>query len=284
MPSMPRFVANPLLTFLDYVDQSGRLLQLSIEGISMLMASPTIVEVLKQTDIKTYSPAEAMRRDEEFRRSLDTANARADFARKEREAGFPLLHAHALVGAWGAWEAAIEDTLIAILLKEEDLLRGEAFSKVRIPLAEFELLDKEGIRRLIEELNRGQGIGRGQGVEGSETLLNLVGLSGAVDSQIRKTIWEMHHIRNVIVHRRSVADRRLVQACPWLNLQVGDQVVVSHDAFGSYYGALHEYLMIIVRRLGVKYDVNIDALIEAHAAKRIVIEGDSGAGTPDFED
>jgi len=71
----------------------------------------------------------------------------------------------------------------------------------------------------------------------------------------------MYHVRNVIVHRGSVADRRLILACPWLNLKAGDKVEITHEILGKYFKALNDYLMIVIRRLGVKYDVDIDALI-----------------------
>ena len=160
MENLPRYVANPFLAFTDYMEQNHRLLQMSINGICSFMAMPNTIQALKETDIAVYTPEEAERNEDEYKKDLERANSLAEFARKERDDGFPLLHAHALVGAWGALEAAIEDALIGILLNESELLRSEVFSRVRIPLVEFDLLDKEErIRLLVEELGRGQGLG-----------------------------------------------------------------------------------------------------------------------------
>lgn len=262
MKEIPRYVANPLLAFVDYMDQNQRLLHLSMRGISGLRAIPNTIKVLKETDPEAYTGEEATRKEAEYKRQLDRANAEAEFARKEMDDDFPLLHAHALVGVWGALEATIEDAIVGVLLNESDLLGSDAFSKVRIPLVEFEVLDREErIRFLVEELGRGQGMGKKQGTEGFEAALNLVGLAGSVEPEVRKTIWEINYIRNVIVHRGSIADRRLVQACPWLNLKAGDRVKITHEMLHRYFEILHEYLMTIIRRLGSKHCVDIDGLI-----------------------
>ncbi len=223
---------------------------------------PNVVQALKDTDSKDYTPQEAERKEQEYKKDLERANAQARFALKEQDDDFPLLHAQALVGMWSGLEAAIEDALVGMLLNENDLLCSEPFSKVRIPLVEFELLDKEErIRFLVDELGRGQVLGRKQGIEGFEAMLNLVGLAGSVDPEVKKSIWEINHLRNVIVHRGSIADRRLVQACPWLSLNLGDKVKVTHKMLHTYYEVFHQYLMTIIRRLGVKYGVEIDVLI-----------------------
>ena len=105
-------------------------------------------------------------------------------------------------------------------------------------------------------------------MDGSEYLLGLLGLSGPVEENLKKTIWEMNHIRNVLVHRASCADVRLVEACPWLGLKVGEPVIVKHEALERYGSALVEYTMQIARRLGKHYDVDIDALIRAAREKK----------------
>ena len=110
-------------------------------------------------------------------------------------------------------------------------------------------------------MSRGTGFGPNQGVDGFERVLGCIGLSGEVDQEIKKVLWEMNHVRNVIVHRNSLADRRLIEACPWLDLKIGDKVRVSHKDLGRYQEALGEYLIAIIRRLGVKYDVDKARLI-----------------------
>jgi hypothetical protein len=239
-----------------------------MSGISMFRHAPNTITVLEETDHTPYTPEEAAKRREKYLEELRIAEANAAFAEKEEERGFPHLHANAVVGLWGALESSLEDFLVAILMNEPELLRSEAFSKIRIPLAEYETLEKEErMRILVEELERGQGLGKLQGVGGLEKLLAYVDLSGDVEANTKKTLWEMQNIRNVIVHRGSVADKRLIQNCPWLGLKVGDAVVVRHDSLHKYDLALHDYLLTIIRRLGVKYDVDVESKMRAAASR-----------------
>jgi hypothetical protein len=78
----------------------------------------------------------------------------------------------------------------------------------------------ERMRLLIQELQRSQ---YQYGTGSFEHVLNQFQLSGKVDPRIKQTIWEMLNIRNVIIHRGSVADRRLVEGCPWMELKIGQQ-------------------------------------------------------------
>lgn len=52
------------------------------------------------------------------------------------------------------------------------------------------------------------------GVARFETLLALVELSGAIDEEHRKGLFELQQVRNVIVHRAGIVDRRLREQCP----------------------------------------------------------------------
>jgi hypothetical protein len=251
---LPAYVADPLLGFLDYWKESERLLHAAIQGISMLTAMPKAVEALAK--------AGRLGESDPYSESLEKARAAADFAEKERARGFPLLHAHALVGAWGAFEAAVEDTVVGILVNEPAALGNEALARVRVPVAEFELLDKEDrMRLLLTEAQRSRASGRG-GVDVFESLLEFVGLSGSVEPAVKDTIWELHHVRNVIVHRGSRADRRLVRDCPWMGLKVGDKVIVTHEALGKYTKALCEYTLVVARRMRKHYGIDFDPAID----------------------
>ncbi|HSZ64316.1 MAG TPA: hypothetical protein VK828_21135 [Terriglobales bacterium] len=170
-----------------------------MNGIALHQGIPQAISTLeKYYEVVPSDEADGRVRKVNTERDLKRAEADAEFAKKEIERGFPLLHAHTLVGLWGAFEAAIEDCVVGMLMNEPDVLRSEAFSKLRIPLAEFELLEKEDrMRVLLAEVGRGQGLGKRQGVDSFESLLAHAKLSGVVDPEVKKTMWEMHHVRNV---------------------------------------------------------------------------------------
>src|SRR5882724_12080636 len=101
---LPKYVKTPLWRFLDYSKDSMRLLHMSMQGISIFTTIPKAVRVLKDIDDPGYTPEEREKRTEEFHQDLANAEAKAEFAGKELKEGFPLLHAHTLVGLWSALE------------------------------------------------------------------------------------------------------------------------------------------------------------------------------------
>lgn len=252
---LPEYAMGPLRRFVAFWEECHQLLHLSMKGISMIQAVPKSIEALEMAYAAGYGDSS-----EKERLSLSDAKKMAELAKKECGSGFPLLHAQLLVALWGAVEAAIEDMLVGILLNEPEVLKNDAFAKIKIPLAEFELLDKdERMRVLVEDIGRGPGA---LGVDAFETLLARFDLTGNVEEGDKKTIWEMHHLRNVIVHRSSLADRRLIQSCPWLNLKIGDKITVTHEALFRYGKKLVEYVLAVAYRLSTRYSVDLDAKIK----------------------
>jgi hypothetical protein len=204
------------------------------------------------------SRADADWNEENHKTTLERARRDAEFAAKECDTGFPLLHEFTLVGMWGAFEAAIEDVIVAILSNEPALLCADQFAKIRIPLSEFETLEKEDrMKILLRELQRTLRSDQRQGVSCFEAVLGVVGLSGEIKEAVREDIWEMHHARNVIVHRRSCADRTFVAACPKLGVRIGDRIPIDHDLLGRYVNSLAIYATEIIYRIGTRYGVDM---------------------------
>ena len=249
---IPGYAIDPVDRFVESLQSDLRLLHLSTRGIGLLTGMPGVLEVL----LRGSNPEDAAR----LTADVDEAKEEAELAENERRTGFPLLHEHALVALWAALEAAIEDMLVGIMLNEPLVLTGKAFAKIRIPLAEFETSEKEErMRFLIAEL--GRNIGRAKGVDAFEGLLVHFDLSGEVGDRERKMIWQMQHLRDVLVHRAARADRRLVEACPWLNLAVNDHVNISSELVRDCANALIGYGWIILRRLAKRYGVDVRDLI-----------------------
>ncbi len=65
--------------------------------------------------------------------------------------------------------------LVGILMNEPHHLKEPSFAKVRVPLTEFEALDKEDrMRLLVEEINRSSPLGQKNGIGAFESLLEEV--------------------------------------------------------------------------------------------------------------
>jgi hypothetical protein len=68
--------------------------------------------------------------------------------------------------------------------------------------------------------------------------------------QPRKTFIEFWAVRNVIVHRASIVDRRLVEICPWLGLKVGEPLKITPNSYANYRNTTSKYFMeLLVRDL-----------------------------------
>ena len=207
----------------------------------MLRGVPNAVEVLAKFRPGTFgeqSPQDALQR----------AKKDAEFANSEIERGFPALHAHAVVAIWGALEASIEDLLVAWVLNKPEVLQNEAFAKLKVSLGDFLWLEREEqARLLIRELERASSQRRG--IERFESLLQAIGQSGSIDEGVRKSLFEMFQVRNVLVHRAGSADRRIAEACPWLNLTVGAPVLLDHQAFRRYVSSVDAYIANVMERV-----------------------------------
>jgi hypothetical protein len=255
MPTtIPRYALAPIADCRDYWIDALRLLRISSQGIEELISLPDLMESLGYSGKPSFGRKRTPEQIEKERATWQEAKETSLFARKEVESQFPLLHAHTLVGMWGALETAIDDLIVALLINEKDVLNNDAVKKVRIPLADFQLLDEDGRARfIVTELGRTLSAGTRRGIETFESLLNCVGLSGSVDAETKKAIWEAQNVRNVIVHRRSIADRNIVENCPWRGLKPGDQLVVSSEDLSRYGTAFRQYLILLEGRLKNRY-------------------------------
>lgn len=247
---IPDYAFNPLRRCLDSIFITNRLLHLSTNGLQIISNRPQMVQRVIDLTVQAGQEVTA-----ELNLDLESATADAAFTRNERDNDFPYLHAYTLVGQWGALEAGIEDMLVGILVNEPRVLQKDDFARVKIPLSKYELLDKEErMRFLLSDVQRTLSSGTAQGVNTFESVLHVFDLSGPVEEGVRTGLWEMNHMRNVVVHRDSRADLRLIQACPSVNLKVGDRVIITHERYGYYSNVLIDYIRLLICRLGKRYD------------------------------
>lgn len=250
---IPDYAIEPLKRCLHSVFTMYKLLHLSIHGLGIISKRPEMVQ-----RIITLTEECGQEVTEELKADLVKVTNDAGFTNSERDQDFPLLHAFTLVGIWAALESGIEDMLVGILCNEPAVLATYGFGRIRIPLSKYEQLDKEErMRFLLSELEREETSGLAQGINAFENILYVFDLSGSVSSAIRDELWKLSNLRNVIVHRDSRADRRLVENCPAMNLKIGDRVLVSHEAFASITNQVTNYIIILIRRLATRYNAPI---------------------------
>ncbi|OFW10685.1 MAG: hypothetical protein A3H27_11320 [Acidobacteria bacterium RIFCSPLOWO2_02_FULL_59_13] len=188
---------------------------------------------------------------------LVRAQRLSELAQRECLTGFPLIYAQATVTLWGALEDLIRTFVAKWLQEVPAILLNPPLSTLKVRLGEYENLSPEekGVF-LADALDRATNGALKQGVTRFEALLEPLSLSGTVPDDVRTDIFELGQVRHVIAHRRGIADRKLLEACPWLTVSHGSPLDVSHRDFARYYGAAMSYVRELVVRVYEHFGVS----------------------------
>jgi hypothetical protein len=164
--------------------------------------------------------------------------------------GFQRLKSQALVSLWGGLEVLTEDLFVAWVAEFPQSLEHEVFQKLRVPFADFIRLDEESRIRTLYQTYVGSLPGaRGMGVSRFEATMQPLGLSGHVDPDVARAIYELHLLRNLIVHQAGRADLKFRQtefgaACP-----LGERVDLHDRQFRNYVAAVSDYGHTLLQRV-----------------------------------
>jgi hypothetical protein len=261
-PGAPKWATQPFRDFIGQAEKLDQLLHLSMGGISLLCGMPKVVQVLAKVE-NDFS--------EEAHQRLKSANKEAELARRELNDGFPLLHAQTTIALWSALEAAIRLFLIRWLQNYKKAMEIEEIQKLRVRIGEYERLEGEDrFSYILDRLEQELAAPLKAGSTRFELLLNPFGLSGPVDKDVHRNLFELNQIRNVLVHRSGFADRRLVDSCPWLKLRVGDQVKVNHEMTDLYFQSVMKYALDLIVRIGEFFGVDMG---EFHSKSQVTNKG-----------
>jgi hypothetical protein len=224
---------NPIRRLTDYIEEERDLVELSRVGIEMLRKQrPTSrsVQDAAATLTRAVSGVELVAR-----------------AGEEASDDHPLLHGHSLVAIWGALETMAIGVVAAWLTHRPESRSGKV-SDIKVPYSMFEdLSDEERVDALVHELDQQRGAKKG--VDRFETLLTWVQLSGQTDPVLAQNLYEMQQVRNVFAHRRGIADRRFIEACPHFGCGVGDQILLDRDAWYDSMVAALVYAETVLLRM-----------------------------------
>jgi hypothetical protein len=245
----PEWALNPFEEGLSNLERMNQLLELSIRGISALRAMPQVVSAIAKATGETST--------ESHQSELAWTTKLAELAKREVEEGFPLLHAQTLVALWGSLEALIITFLVCWLQNEPQAMQTEGIQNLSIKLGEYESLQgEERAIYIIELLEREMKAPFKAGVNRFESLLEVFGLSGYVDESDKKNLYEMSQLRNVLVHRRGIADKHLIDACPWLDLETGQPVLVTFESYQRFSASVVHYIIELVARVGTYFGMD----------------------------
>ncbi len=264
-PRAPKWATQPFRDFIEQAERLGHLLDLSISGISMLRGAPKIVQVLAKVE-EDFS--------EEAHSRLETAKKEAELAYREVNDGFPLLHAQTTIALWSALEAAIRLFIVRWLQNHKQAMEIGEIQKLRVKIGEYERLEGEDrFSYILDRLEQELSGPLKTGITRFESLLEPFGLSGPVDEDVRRNLFELNQIRNILVHRSGFADRRFVDSCPWMKLRVGDPVKVSQEMTSYYFQSVMDYTLELIMRIGEYFGVNMGEFRSKSKATNESIDG-----------
>jgi len=237
--------------FIEYISEIDQVLNLSIEGINRFQNMPQITKAYMEVKCSE----ENRQLSEHEQTTLKKLNEVSEQAKHLEESGFPLLYAHSIVALWGALETLIEDLSVSFLINENSNIKRVMVDSLTIPLFQFMELDNEERMRLLLELLEQKLKSRHKpGIARFEAILDVFNLAGDVPEPIKRDLYEMYNVRNVIVHRSSVIDRKLLSNCPWLTGRIGEKFVINDTIYSRYLQAISEYFLILARRTRKYFD------------------------------
>ncbi|MFN8473933.1 MAG: hypothetical protein U0822_17210 [Anaerolineae bacterium] len=250
----------PVQPFRDCSGQLERLhnlLNLSITGISIFTVMPNALEALLR-----YEEALGKFEEEGYRETADQKVARvkvqAELAQREVSEGFPLLYAQYTIAIWSTLEATIRLFVARWLQNSEGAFDVEDVQKLRVKIGEYARLEgEERFFYIVDKLEQELSAPQKSGVNRFESLLGPFGLSGPIPDGVRRDLFELNQVRNVLVHRSGIVDRKFTEACPNLQVKPGQLVAVDRHAAIRYTNAVQWYIGELIIRIAKAQGVDI---------------------------
>jgi hypothetical protein len=229
--------------FKQYIADTMRLVSLTYEGVHRIHKLPDLFIILNSVNT---TPGE-----EDSSTRAQDLEENAQLAAEEIGSDFALLHAHSLIGVWGALEAMVDNAADYYLqVNRQASLERPVFQRIKISAASYELMSGQERRAfLINEAKRESKADLSMGLGQFEKVLHAIGLEGPVDPRIRNTLFEAQQIRNVIAHRGGRADSQFLERCPNLSYGIGDPVSLNRSQFHDIVVAMALYARTVLRRV-----------------------------------
>lgn len=240
---LPSWITKPMWDFTQQIEETERTIFLAKTGISVLRGFGTIAEYLEgRPDMHQFGGENAEAK-------LAHTKEIADYAEREIECGFPAMNAQSVVALWSLLESFVRSFLVEWMENEPGALQVDAIKNLSIKIGEYEALSpKEKCPYILDrlELDRRS---RLPGISRFEAMLEIFGIHGAVDPELRKTLLNLWAVRNLIVHRRGKADKIFIEQCPWLGVADGDEVHITDAELTKFTNACGKYVINMIPRL-----------------------------------
>lgn len=225
-------------------------IKIAERGTHMVMRTPPLLKALHELDDLERPNTEGLQESDVRSPNADEladADELARFAQVEIEKDFPRIRGLGLIYFWTCLETAIDDVLRACLKNEPSRfsLNGPARIEIGLLLADEEKRQAEVVERIKEDAKATL---RG-GVNCFEAPLKAIGFDGFVDHPIKTGLWTLYNVRNLLVHRGGRVDDRFAEACPYLHVPPGEQLIIAPGLFADCASSAIYYLATLMARI-----------------------------------
>lgn len=232
--------------FYSQICQIPELLQIAIAAVATVEASIELLEARKKLSIAVPDLGEGFNSPESIDRRIEKERERLPFAQSEIDHGFPLLHSQAVVLLWAALEVLVEDSTAWWLLESPHLLNRPQFGSAKVDLVSLmQLSDFDRMRFIVSTVASRAPVS--DSFSQLERQAGVIGIDPFHDGPDRRNLVEFGHVRNLILHRGSIADLRFQRTCPWLGVTAGEAVAINGEGFDRYYVSTCEFALHLSR-------------------------------------
>ena len=211
---------------------------------------------------------DSIERDEQRRTAwLEHTKKLKPFIEDQSARGFPFLYTFASAQLWAILEAYIQDFVLELLRDESSVRKTKGVLELEGPLMQFIAASPaEQAEILFAKLlqKRGQRFAY-DGIGGFQLVLKEVGLGGPVHDAVRACLYELYHVRNLVLHRNGVVDKKFKESGLGFDVEIGQEIMLTHARFSRYGAACAWYVLETLRRFYGRID---DASLRDDGAAR----------------
>lgn len=192
-------------------------------------------------------------------RAFNKEKSAEQIAQIERIAEDPLIHSMAIMAAWGAFDAFIDDFCKGVMIADPSILDDKDIKGKSVKVSDL-LAPPEVKLELVYRAIKSS-IDTRKIEERVEQTLAVLDLTAPPTHQsITDAFVDSYRIRNVWAHSAGRADAKFVKEAQRLSFNVGDEVALNLEDTTHYLGAILYYGLAINNRLRLKYKLEPQVL------------------------
>jgi hypothetical protein len=169
-----------------------------------------------------------------------------DFIREESVNNFGSFFKPYSILIWTHLETFIKNFIVAWIKTNSQSLEIPIVKATYEKLQNYED-EEEKYHALIDNLELRVRSPNSFGIKKFENILRIFSLDGEVDKDIQNALLELQQVRNLLVHRRGIVDKKILDICNWV-VSYGKEVFIDQEIFEWYIESSFKYAILVTDR------------------------------------